>query len=260
MALLGQEGSHIAAQYRQRRKIVPRAPVAPGADSGATGASCVVRLGLALEGVCGSCAAASEPSITGAGSRNTASNQARTVAGAPTGAGRAEGAGLGSAGVDAGVSLRSNAGLQAVPGQGGTPVAGRQASTDKSLIGNTERKGLLAGKAPDRAKPHYHAFDRCPIQRRRQAASRNGRFDGRQHAAIAADVAIVALANKLARIAWAVLRNGKEFAAKGSPDVAVDWPSRRRGSIKAVCERWTTRWPDSDSRTAVWKPGEKHGA
>lgn len=34
------------------------------------------------------------------------------------------------------------------------------------------------------------------------------------------NVAVVALANKLARIAWAVLRYGKEFAAKGLPEAA----------------------------------------
>jgi transposase len=39
---------------------------------------------------------------------------------------------------------------------------------------------------------------------------------GRVHA----NVAVVALANKLARIAWAVLRHGKEFAAKGLPEAA----------------------------------------
>jgi transposase len=31
------------------------------------------------------------------------------------------------------------------------------------------------------------------------------------------NVAVVALANKLARIAWAVLRRGKEFNVAGSP-------------------------------------------
>jgi transposase len=31
------------------------------------------------------------------------------------------------------------------------------------------------------------------------------------------NVAIVALANKLARIAWAVLRRGEKFTAKGLP-------------------------------------------
>jgi transposase len=34
------------------------------------------------------------------------------------------------------------------------------------------------------------------------------------------NVAVVALANKLARIAWAILRRGKEFAAKGLPEAA----------------------------------------
>ena len=31
------------------------------------------------------------------------------------------------------------------------------------------------------------------------------------------NVAVVALANKLARISWAVLRRGQHFAAKGAP-------------------------------------------
>jgi transposase len=34
------------------------------------------------------------------------------------------------------------------------------------------------------------------------------------------NVAVVALANKLARIAWAVLRHGEKFAAKGLPSAA----------------------------------------
>jgi hypothetical protein len=34
------------------------------------------------------------------------------------------------------------------------------------------------------------------------------------------NVAVVALANKLARIAWGVLRRGEKFAAKGLPSAA----------------------------------------
>jgi hypothetical protein len=75
------------------------------------------------------------------------------------------------------------------------------------------------------------------------------------------NVAVVALANKLARIAWAVLQRRKPFDAKA----VSAWPRRdsfgrsesaRRAS--GVCERVTTRWPHS--QTALRKPGVESGA
>jgi hypothetical protein len=74
------------------------------------------------------------------------------------------------------------------------------------------------------------------------------------------NVAVVAFANKLARIAWAVLRRGERFAAGGMSMVAERLGRSAHGAerSKGVCERVTTRWPDS--RTAFWKPGSKSGA
>ena len=74
------------------------------------------------------------------------------------------------------------------------------------------------------------------------------------------NVAVVAFANKLARIAWAVLRRGEPFAATGIPAAALEFrrSDAKRRSPTDVCERVTTRWPDS--RTALRKPGLKNGA
>ena len=75
------------------------------------------------------------------------------------------------------------------------------------------------------------------------------------------NVAVVALANKLARIAWAVLRRGESFAADRSArgGIAVGARRARRAERPTiVCERWKARWPDS--RPASWNPGSKNGA
>ena len=72
------------------------------------------------------------------------------------------------------------------------------------------------------------------------------------------NVAVVAFANKLARIAWAVLRREKPFAATGIPAAgSVRRSDAKRRSPTDVCERVTARWPDS--RTALRKPGLKNG-
>ena len=74
------------------------------------------------------------------------------------------------------------------------------------------------------------------------------------------NVAVVAFANKLARIAWAVLRHGERFAARDARGGVEDRPMRTQSVDRptGVCERVTTRWPDS--RTALRKPGLKNGA
>ena len=75
-------------------------------------------------------------------------------------------------------------------------------------------------------------------------------------------VAIVAFANKLARIAWAVLRRGETFAARGLKPAAaeglIEGARTGRSIKKRFATRVTTRWPDS--RTALRKPGLKNGA
>ena len=60
------------------------------------------------------------------------------------------------------------------------------------------------------------------------------------------NVAIVAFANKLARIAWAVLRRGERFCCRrrNAPRRRVaSIRARGRCSIDEVCERVTTRGP-----------------
>lgn len=47
-----------------------------------------------------------------------------------------------------------------------------------------------------------------------------GRWAKRLLARVHKNIAVVTLANKLARIAWAVLRRGEKFAAKGLPSAA----------------------------------------
>ena len=74
------------------------------------------------------------------------------------------------------------------------------------------------------------------------------------------NVAIVAFANKLARIAWAVLRRGERFAVTGMPGGGMNSAGRAQSIHRStgVCERVTTGWPDS--RTALRKPASKNGA
>jgi transposase len=71
------------------------------------------------------------------------------------------------------------------------------------------------------------------------------------------NVAVVAFANKLARIAWAVLRRGERFVVTGMPVVAESSAGRAQSVHRStgVCERVTTGW--HDSRTALRKPGLK---
>ena len=74
------------------------------------------------------------------------------------------------------------------------------------------------------------------------------------------NVVVVALANKLARIAWAVLRSGGSFEAKAAAGVATRSADRvgparcGRRCLRVVGARWP------DSRPASRKPGSKNGA
>ena len=75
---------------------------------------------------------------------------------------------------------------------------------------------------------------------------------------------VVALANKLARIAWAVLRTGQSFEARGcccscSHVTRKSTGARRASASGRRCLRVVgVRWPDS--RTAAWKSDGLHGA
>ena len=72
------------------------------------------------------------------------------------------------------------------------------------------------------------------------------------------NVAVVALAAKLARIAWAVLRSGADYDRRSAGTAVQDkGTAARLRAAQGVC-KWWTRWPDS--RTAPWKPGSKCGA
>ena len=73
------------------------------------------------------------------------------------------------------------------------------------------------------------------------------------------NVAIVAFANKLARIAWAVLRRKERLPRQDCRRRRrVRRSDTKRRTAKGVCERVTTGWPDS--QTALRKPGSKNGA
>ena len=70
--------------------------------------------------------------------------------------------------------------------------------------------------------------------------------DGRKRCSSRAhhNVAVVAFANKLARIAWAVLRRGERFAVKGMP-----WRHRHR-RIGARCADRPTMFARGDNEMA----------
>jgi transposase len=85
----------------------------------------------------------------------------------------------------------------------------RQATTGGKprLLGISKRTLLIHGARA--ALPHL--AERDPAL---------GRSAKRLLARVHKNIAVVALANKLARIAWAVSRRGDKFAAKGLPSAA----------------------------------------
>ena len=143
------------------------------------------------------------------------------------------------------------------PGSGSYPDSGRPTA-------NRARRGSqnAATQAPDPRRACCHDPALRDPHHTRQMGLRG--LLARAHA----NTVVVALANKLARIAWAVLRTGRGFEAREvrgarscrcrylttQPADRADPARCGRRSLRVV----GVRWPDS--RTATWNPVGLHGA